>query len=137
MLHFRRFTLHIETIYPLYKSLRGSQGRSGQVRKISPPSGPFFLFYILLYSVCTSFWFLCFDCPAFCVLSLLYNTHNTASMPPAAFELATPASDRSQILALDRSATGIGRIRSPGRPARSESLYRQSYRGPQAFYKQI
>ena len=30
--------------------------------------------------------------------------------------------------ALDRAATGIGMIRSPVRPARSESLYRPSYR---------
>ena len=29
-------------------------------------------------------------------------------MPPAGFEPATPASDWPQILALDRSATGIG-----------------------------
>ena len=29
-------------------------------------------------------------------------------MPPVALEPATPASDRQQSLALDRSATGIG-----------------------------
>ena len=29
-------------------------------------------------------------------------------MPPAGFEPATPASDRPQTIALDRSATGIG-----------------------------
>ena len=28
-----------ETRYPLYRRLGGSQGRSGQVRKISPPTG--------------------------------------------------------------------------------------------------
>ena len=53
-------------------------------------------------------------------------------MPTAGFELATSASDRSQTLALDCSATGIGRIRSPDRPARSELLYRLSYAGPQS-----
>ena len=31
-------------------------------------------------------------------------------MPPAGFEPAVPASDRPQTLALDRSATGIGRF---------------------------
>ena len=43
-------------------------------------------------------------------------------MPPAGFELATPASDRPQSIALDRSSTG--RFRSPPRPAHSRSLYR-------------
>ena len=28
-----------KTRYPLYRRLRGTQGRSGRVRKISPPSG--------------------------------------------------------------------------------------------------
>ena len=28
-----------ETLYPLYRRLGGPQGRSGQVRKISPPPG--------------------------------------------------------------------------------------------------
>ena len=31
-------------------------------------------------------------------------------MPPAVFEPVIPASDRSQTLALDRSAIGIGRF---------------------------
>ena len=48
-------------------------------------------------------------------------------MPPARCEPATPASDRLQTLVLDRSATGVGRFRSPDRPARSESLHRLSY----------
>jgi hypothetical protein len=33
-----RFT-PVKTWYPLYRRLRGPQGRSGRVRKISPPSG--------------------------------------------------------------------------------------------------
>ena len=43
-------------------------------------------------------------------LPLTDNTQHSqqTSMPPAEFELAIPASDRPQTLALDRSATGIG-----------------------------
>ena len=48
-------------------------------------------------------------------------------MPPTGFEPATPVSDRPQTLILDRSATGI---RYLDHPARSQSLYRLSYRGP-------
>ena len=79
------------------------------VRKISPPPG-FFLF-----SLCT-FLLLCPDCPgcAFCPYFTIQ-----ISMPMAGFEPAIPASDRSQTLVLDRSATGI---RSRDRPARSESV---------------
>jgi hypothetical protein len=47
---------------------------------------------------------LCLHCPAFC----LYLQHiKQTSMPPAEFEPATPASDRPQTLALDRSATEL------------------------------
>jgi hypothetical protein len=50
--------------------------------------------------------FPCLDCPAFFRLSLLYVQHTTqTSMPPVGFE---PASQRPEILSLDRSATGIG-----------------------------
>jgi hypothetical protein len=34
-----RFTLEKETRYPLYRRLGGPQGRSGRVRKTSPPTG--------------------------------------------------------------------------------------------------
>jgi hypothetical protein len=34
-----RFTIRKETRYQLYRSLGGSQGRSGRMRKISPPLG--------------------------------------------------------------------------------------------------
>jgi hypothetical protein len=61
----------------------------------------------------------------------LYNT-TEISMPPVGFEAKIPASERPQTDALDRAATGIGMIRYPDRPARSESLYRPSYRGPQS-----
>ena len=100
------------TRYPLY-------GKSVRVRKISTPLG---LFFIL--SLCSLSVLLCPDCPgfAFCPYSI-----TKTSMPPAGFELAIPASDHPQTLALGWSATGIGSIRSP---ARSESLYRLRYLSP-------
>ena len=104
------------TLFPLCRRQGGPQGRSGWVRKISPL--PVF-FCILLYSVHHPYFVLCLDCPSFCLLSLLYNTN---IMTPAGFETATPASDRPQTLALDRSATGIGKIRSPDRPVCSLSV---------------
>jgi len=40
-----------------------------------------------------------------------HNTHNRqTSVPPAGFEPAIPASERSQTHALDRAATGIGAL---------------------------
>ena len=72
-------------------------------------------------------------CPGFCLLSLVYNTHTAqTSMQPVGFKLATPASDRPQPLALDRSATGI---RSPDPPARSQSLYRLGHPDPYVIYE--
>jgi hypothetical protein len=70
--------------------------------------------------------------PHFFVLTVLassfcpYCTTHTiqTSMPPAGFERTISASQRPQTLALDRSATGI---RSPDRPARSDSLDRLRY----------
>ena len=51
-----------------------------------------------------------------------YNKHNTNIHDPGGFEPTIPISERPQTHALDRTATGIGWIRSPDRPARSESL---------------
>ena len=67
------------------------------------------------FAVCTSsVLLLCPNCPGFAFLSLLYNTHNRqTSRPSAGFAPATPASDRRQTLALDRSATGIGMVIDP------------------------
>ena len=78
-----------------------------------------------LFVLCTSsVLLLCPDCPG-CAFCPYCTTHTTqTSMPPAGFEPAVPASDRPHTLALDRLATGNGRIRSLARPARSESLYR-------------
>ena len=53
------------------------------------------------------------DYPAFCRLTLL-TTHNKIIRAPAGFESASPASDRPQTLALDRSATDIGKDSIPG-----------------------
>ena len=57
---------------------------------------------IVFCFLCTLFVLLCPDCP-FCM-----TTHTT----------------QTSMQALDGSATGIGGIRSPDRPARGESLYR-------------
>jgi hypothetical protein len=68
------------------------------------PTGFFFCFSLYTLSA-----LLCSDCPGFAVCPY-HTTHTTkTSMPPAEFELAIPASDWPQT-ALDRSATGIGRI---------------------------
>ena len=49
-------------------------------------------------------------CPG-CAFCPYCTTHTVQmSMPPVGFEPTTPASDRLQTLALDRSATGIGRF---------------------------
>ena len=72
---------------------------------------------------------------AFCLFVLTVQYTTQTSMPPAGSELAIPASARSQTLALERSATGIYRIRFPDAAARSESLYRLSYPGLQVDIK--
>jgi hypothetical protein len=81
----------------------------GCVRKIS--HSLVFFFFIPLYFV------LHFIRISFFVLIVLrfvfaYNT-TQMSMPSAGYEPATPASDRWQTLALDRSAIGISRL-DPG-----------------------
>jgi hypothetical protein len=58
--------------------------------------------------------------PHLAFLSLLTTQ---TSMPPAGFELAIPVTDRPQALALDSSATGIGRIRTSDHPSSRQSLY--------------
>ena len=57
--------------YPLYRRLGGLQGRSGRVRKISPPQ--FIFFGIFFYSVLHPYFFPGFDCPAFCLLLVLFS----------------------------------------------------------------
>jgi hypothetical protein len=61
-----------------------------------------------------------------------YNTQHEHLC--SGFEAAIPAGDRSQTLPVDSSAAlrqpSTGGIRSPDRPASSESLYRLSYPGP-------
>jgi hypothetical protein len=52
--------------------------------------------------------FICLDCPAFYLSVSTYNTHNKNTHALVGFEPATPASDRSLTVALDRSATGVG-----------------------------
>ena len=147
-----RFAPGKETRYTLYRRLSGPKGRSGRVRKISPPQGFLFLFWLsrilLLSSLTThntkiralggifvfcfffflslSFYPLCTFISFFLMSHIpLQHTTQTSMLVPG-YEPAIPASDRPQALALDRSAIGIDRIRSPDRPTRSESLYRLS-----------
>jgi hypothetical protein len=84
--------------------------------------GGIFLYSLVLCtsSVLVSLSWLSYILP-FCLY--LQNTILT-STPLVEFEPAIPASKRPQTLALDRSATGIGGIRSPDGPVRSESLSR-------------
>ena len=114
-----RFTPRKETRYPLYRRLSGPEGRCGQVRTISPPPGFDPRTIQPVASCCTNFSFyylvlsLYFIRACVCVFIVLlfafcpYCATQT-STPLAGFKPATPASDRPQILTLDRSATGIG-----------------------------
>ena len=71
-------------------------------RKFRPTGNFLYSLVSCLYFILT--WF-CLDYPAF----WLYLQHSTqTSTPRTGFEHATPASDRPQTLALDRSAAGIG-----------------------------
>ena len=49
-------------------------------------------------------------------------------MSPVGFEPTISVGERPQTYALDRAATGTGWDSIPDRPARSQSLYRLSYR---------
>jgi hypothetical protein len=48
-----------------------------------------------------------------------YNKHKHKHSAPVRFEPTIPVSERPQTHALDRAATGLGRIRTPDRPIRS------------------
>ena len=88
-------------------------------------TGIFFLYSLVL---CTSSEIASFSkCPAFCLLSLSYNTQHKHPCPPVGFQPAIPAGDWQQNLALDRSPNGT---RSPDRPTCSESLYWLRYPSP-------
>ena len=129
-----RFTPWKETRYPLYRRLGGPQGVWTSAENLVP-TRIFFSFSIFLYSLLHPYLCLCLHSfclhlrhRIFCSLSVLYpyffvlnvlafpfrpycTTHTTqTSMPPAGFKPAIPAGDRQQTLALDRSATGIGRF---------------------------
>jgi hypothetical protein len=105
-----RFTPWKETRYPLYRRLGGPQGRSGRLRKISPP--PVFFF------VCPGFF--PFDPFLYCFKSFRPSCHFTfhatvltsnttqTSMPPVGFEPTILVSERPKTHDLDRAATGIG-----------------------------
>jgi hypothetical protein len=168
-----------KTRYPLYRRLGGPQGRSGQVRKISPPPG-FFLTLRFVLILCFIM-VLDFHCSSFCIVLpcswivraawselpsfatrgrrlLARHTAHPASegrelmkfgqqcrnffSKRAGFFYMPQSRDMGQILLLPlrrKACCGFlpagkirrlrsGRIRSPDRPARSQSLYRLSYR---------
>ena len=100
-----------ETRCPFYRRLGGSRCPCGRVLKISPTPG-LFVFSCALF-VLHPYLFLCLDCPAFCHFFFYLQHTSQTSMPPAGFEPATPASDRSQTLDLSRSATGFGKDSAP------------------------
>ena len=123
-----RFTPAKEIRYPLYRGLGGPQRRCGQVRKISPQLEFSFIRCFTIYTssvIVSASWFSCILLFLVCT----YNTQHKYPRSPTEFEPTIPANDRPQNLALNRSATGIGRIQSPDRPTRSESLYRLCYTG--------
>ena len=64
-----------------------------------------FLFFIF-FSLCT---LSVPPCPDFAICPYCTTQTTQISMLPAGFEPVTPASDRPQTLALDRSATGTGK----------------------------
>ena len=119
-------------LYPLCRKLGGAKGLCGQAKNFSsPPAFPLFFNCLLfcLYFIRTCC-FSCLDSSTFFLSVFTYNTQHKHPCPPTGYETATPASDRLQILILDRSATGIGGIRSTDRPSCSESLYRLRNAGP-------
>ena len=71
-------------------------------RKSRPLPGFFVLHFYFIYNC-----FFCVDCFEFCLFCLLLLIQTF--MTPTGFEPGTPASDRPQALAWNRSATGIGR----------------------------
>jgi hypothetical protein len=101
-----------KTRYPLYRRLGGPQGRSGRVRKISPPTGIFFFFgsHLFLKNSLHKFF-------SFFFIPVIYPLHASQRTIPT-----MPDNPWEHIFIA--SASGI---RSPDRPARSQSLYRLSY----------
>ena len=75
---------------------------------IHAPGGIFFVFSCTLF-VLHRYLFISLDFPEFCLLSLLI-THNTNIHAPTEFKPKTPASDRPQTIALDRSTNAIGSL---------------------------
>jgi hypothetical protein len=122
------FILNLSVNWRWGEVIGGPQNQSGRVRKILPPPGFTVVFSCSLFVLRISFFV-----PIvlyFGFVSLLTSLLTQTPTPPRGFEPATPASDRSHTLALDRSVTGIGGFDDRTAPARSESLYRLSYHGP-------
>jgi hypothetical protein len=83
-----------------------------------------------LFSPCTLSVLLCPDCPGLCLLSILYNTHNTNIHAPGGIRTHNPSKRSAANPRLRPLCHWDRQIRSPDRPARNKSLYQLDYRGP-------
>lgn len=83
-----------------------------------PDSFALLVFCLYTFSVLVSF-----SLRGLAPLSLLNNTQQNTSMPPAGFKPTIPASKQLQVHALARAVTGIGKIRTPDRRASSVVLF--------------
>jgi hypothetical protein len=113
-----------KTLYPLYRRLGGPHGRSGRVRKISPPPGFFFFCSILCFIVLVFDFSIvvCVDCivsycmlwifPAVKIRRLRSGANPRSWVPEASMQTPRPPNPL---------------IGSPDRPGRNQSLYRLSY----------
>ena len=110
--------------YLFYRGLCGAHGLFGRMRKISSPPGFFFFLFSALY--------LYFFVLIILALPLVLTVqHNTNIHAPGGIWTHNP----SKQVATDTRLRPLGhwdrRIRSPDRPARSESTCRLSYPSPQ------
>jgi hypothetical protein len=81
-------------------------GRAGVDESRKSLSHRFFVF--VLFSVLHLYYFFVLIVLAVTFVLTVHHTTQT-SLPPVGFESATPARDRPETLALDLSATGIGK----------------------------
>ena len=85
---------------------------------------------VFVYSLHHPYLCLCRDCPAFCLLSVLHNTQQKG-LCPGGIRTRNPSKRSAANPRLRPLGYWDQQIRSPAGPARSVSLCRLSYRGPQ------
>jgi hypothetical protein len=123
-----------KTRYPLYRRLGGPQGLSGRVRNISPPPG-FDPRTVLPVTICYTDYAIPAQIYSY-TLSLVSALDGVGGQRQASGRF-TLGKDPVPFVK-EAGWAGLGRcgesaptgILSPARPARSESLYRLSNRGP-------